>query len=217
MKIYTNSLVETIQKTGEVAIEKANNLINIMKKAATQLKVDATGIYTAAITLRDVITRERRNISNGINAYSSVIRSAAILIKNQAVAVATQMSQAVSEIQVPLNYAKNRLDLLYRDRWNVAAVAVNAYYAVAHLTFYNAGGQQGALEEVMEAFRQIGGSFSGLGNSFVAFGNHIYNGGANLRNVINRSMATIGEAIRTFATSFQVLGNNLANVLDTAA
>lgn len=213
---YVNSLIATIKDTADLAIAKATALVNVMKQAAIQLKADAIGIYNAAKVFRKVILDERNIIFNAVYWFTTKLKDAAIVVKDNAVAVATQMSEAVSEIQVPMNRVKDKIDLLYQDRYNLAAAIVNAWYALGHLTYMNYGGQQAVIEEVMEAFTQIGGAFSNLGTAFKNLGSEVATEGEKLRNAINGAMVRIADAMRVFVKSFQALGNNLANVLDTA-
>jgi len=151
-------------------------------------------------------------IWNGINAFKDKFKNAAYNVRDHAETVATQMSQAVSEINVPLGYVKGRINLIYKDRANPLAVAVNAFYALAYLTFKNVGGQQAVLEEVIEAFSQINSAFSGLGNSFQNLGSETESAVRTLRNVISGSISRIGTAMLTFTESFEALGINLSNI-----
>ena len=195
------------------AAESVGQIYERLQRSSAQLKKDATAIKDATINMHAVITTEAKNISDAFQKYGITISNATIGVANSSRAVAQQMYDAYREIQPALQQVKTYSYLLWRDRWNLIAVAYNTYMALAYLAFAGAGGQSAVLWEVIEGFQQINGAFNSLSNNFKTLSSVSKNAPLELSNVIMNSMSRISSVMDAFTQSFVNLSNNLSGNL----
>jgi ribosome-associated translation inhibitor RaiA len=210
------------------AIGKAQNLVNKVKKAGEDLGADAQEIETAGRELWSEIIRIMANIRQRMINFGENIKDSAQTnvvayarrVKNAVYDAAGELTEAYNEIRVPTERVSHYKDLLWRDRYNLVAVAYNAFYALGHLTFFNHNGQGGCLEEIIEAFDEIGGGFSNLGNEFRIFANHFNQFAVHLKAYARRMALKIEDdleelqgALTTFFSKIRNMGINLSNNL----
>lgn len=229
----TNNILPMVKKAqawaenaltrAQEAFDRAEAFINVLRKSSSQLVIDGQDIINQASSLARVYIEESGRI---INAYINYGKKVGAEIKNvyiKAKYVADEMLEAKKQIGIPLGKAKSDAkkalycwDKLRKGGWShkyIFCCLDEGIDAIKYMTFKGYGGQDSVLEELIEAFKEVGAAMIGLANAYASYSSVVYNETINLGKTIRISFERIGEATTSFADSIKNLAVNLSNNL----
>lgn len=211
--IYNKLLTNINSYVQNNIIPPITKMKDIFVNLGKGLKSDIDTIVYQASQLATTLKNESKNIQNEFVGFGEGLKTESEGISNAIYVLATQMSDAVNEINAPLSEVTYQLKVAAQraNNLNYLGAIIAVVRAVEVMVWRGARGQSSVLIEVIEALLQIGRAFNNLNVQFHDFGGMVKYRSDRITNQFDASEQNITNSITGLTASLKGLFDNMAD------